>query len=104
LGLFDYLTAFFRDGAPPPAPHRLDAKSKTALAASLKTLLEGEPGWITMKEAKTLFSQEGDAYAFGEMDEAGKADLAAFASASGNVQFEFMPVEGRLYFRHNAGR
>jgi hypothetical protein len=47
-------------------------------------LPDEEPGWITMKEAKTLFSQEGEAYAFGEMDEAGKADLAAFAS--GNVQ------------------
>ena len=50
-----------------------------------------------MNEAVTLFSPERDAYAFGELDEIGKANLAAFASASG-VQFEFMPVEGRLYF------
>jgi hypothetical protein len=57
-----------------------------------------------MKEAATLFSQEGDAYAFGEMDESGKAALAAFASASGNVQFEFMPVPGRLYFMRKASR
>ena len=86
----------------PPAPRRLDGSSKILLAASLKTLPEGAPGWITMKEAATLFSQEGDAYAFGEMDEPGKAALAAFASASGNVQFEFMPVQGRLYFMRKA--
>jgi hypothetical protein len=43
-----------------------------------------------------------DAYAFGELDEIGKANLAAFASASG-VQFEFMPVEGRLYFFAETG-
>jgi hypothetical protein len=64
----------------------------------LKILPEEEPGWITMKEAKALFSPADDAYAFGEMDEVGKANLAAFAAASGGVQFEFMPVEGRLYF------
>jgi hypothetical protein len=33
----------------------------------------------------------------GELDEIGKANLAAFASASG-VQFEFMPVEERVFF------
>jgi hypothetical protein len=102
MGLLDYLKAFFRPGAPPPEPRRLDGRSKPLLAASLKMLPDEEPGWITMKEAKTLFSQEGEAYAFGEMDEAGKADLAAFAS--GNVQFEFMPVQGRLYFMRRASR
>ena len=102
MGLLDYLKAFFRTGAPPPAPRRLDGRSKILLAASLKMLPEEEPGWITMKEAKTLFSREDDAYAFGEMDEPGKADLAAFASASGNVQFEFMPVQGPLYFMRKA--
>jgi hypothetical protein len=78
MGLLDYLKAFFRPGAPPPEPRRLDGRSKPLLAASLKMLPDEEPGWMTMKEAKTLFSQ-GEAYAFGEMDEAGKADLAAFA-------------------------
>ena len=104
MGLLDYLKAFFRPDAPPPAPRRLDGSSTILLAASLKTLPEEEPGWITMKEAATLFSQEGDTYAFGEMDEAGKAALAAFASTSGNVQFEFMPVQGRLYFMRKASR
>jgi hypothetical protein len=105
MGLLNYLKAFLRmDGPPPapPAPRRLDGRSKTLLAASLKMLPVEEPRWITMSEAKTLFSSEEDAYAFGEMDEAGKAKLAAFASAAGGVQFEFMPVEGRLYFMRKA--
>jgi len=104
MSLLDYLKAFFRPVAPPPEPRRLDGRSKPLLTASLKMLPEEEPGWITMKEAKILFSQEGEAYAFGEMDEAGKANLAAFASASGNVQFEFMPVQDRLYFMRKASR
>jgi hypothetical protein len=57
-----------------------------------------EPSWIMMKEAATLFSSEGGAYAFGEGDEAGKSNLAAFAASSGGVQFEFMPIEGQLFF------
>ena len=32
-----------------------------------------EPGWITSKEAKSLFSQKEDRYAFGEMDDSRKA-------------------------------
>jgi hypothetical protein len=97
MRLLNYLKALFRTGAP-PAPRRLDGRSKVLLIASLKMLPEEEPGWIAMKEAKTLFSPADDAYAFGEMDEIGKANLAAFAAALGAVQFEFMPVESRLYF------
>jgi hypothetical protein len=58
-----------------------------------------------MQEAKMLFSSAGDAYAFGEMDEVGKRTLATFASeAAGGCLFEFMPVEGRLYFLRNTDR
>jgi hypothetical protein len=46
MGLLDYLKAFFRTGGPPPAPRRLDGRSKILLAASLKMLTEEEPGWI----------------------------------------------------------
>jgi hypothetical protein len=92
MGMLDRLKAFFRLGVLPPGPRRLDGRSKALLAASFNVLPDDEPGWITMKEAATLFSPERGAYAFGEMDEAGKADLAAFVSASGGVQFEFMPV------------
>jgi hypothetical protein len=45
-----------------------------------------------------LFSPVSAAYAFGEIDEIGKANLAAFAADHNGLQFEFMPIEGRLYF------
>jgi hypothetical protein len=102
MDLLERLKAFCRLGVLPPAPRRLDGRSKALLAASFKLLPDEEPGWITMKEAAALFSPERDAYAFGELDEIAKANLAAFASASG-VQFEFMPVEGRLYFLRKRG-
>jgi hypothetical protein len=41
-----------------------------------------------MPEAKTLFSPSSGAFAFGEFDEIGKANLAAFAADHGGVQFE----------------
>jgi hypothetical protein len=72
------------------------------LTASLKFLRDEELGWITMPEGKTLFSPVNDAYAFGEIDEVGKANLAAFAADLGALQFEFMPIEGRLYFMRKA--
>jgi hypothetical protein len=86
-----------------PAPRRLDGRSKTLLAASIKMLPYDEPGWITSKEAKSLFSPMGDQYAFGEMDEVGKQNLANFASGMGDgCLFEFMPVEDRVYFIRKA--
>ena len=101
MSLLDRLKAFFLLDVLPPTPRRLDGRSKALLAASFNMLPDEEPGWITMTEAATLFSPERQAYAFGELDEVGKANLAAFASISG-VQFEFMPVEGRLYFLRKA--
>jgi hypothetical protein len=44
--------------------------------------LTAEPGWITTKEAKALFSSKDDEYAFGEKDEVGKGNLAAFAAGA----------------------
>jgi len=58
-----------------------------------ETAADEELGWIPMQEANTLFSPMGEAYAFGEMYEVGKSNLAAFASAAGEILFEFMPVE-----------
>jgi hypothetical protein len=83
----------------PPAPRRLDGRSRVLLGASIKMLPYDEPGWITSKEAKSLFSPMGDQYAFGEMDEVGKQNLSSFASGMGDgCLFEFMPVEDRVYF------
>jgi hypothetical protein len=80
----------------PEAPRR---RSKALLAASIKVLPYETPGWITNKEAKQLFSPMADDYAFGEMDEAGKGNIADFAAhVTPRCSFEFMPVEGRVYF------
>jgi hypothetical protein len=75
MGVLDRLKAFFRLGALPPGPRRLDGRSKALLAASFNMLPDEEPGWITMMEAATLFSPKRDAHAFGELDEVGKANL-----------------------------
>jgi hypothetical protein len=78
---------------------RLDGRSKTLLAASIEKLPYKTPGWITGKEAEQLFSPMGDEYAFGEMDEVGKSNIAEFAAhVAPRCSFEFMPVEGRVYF------
>ena len=75
------------------------------LTASIKMLPYEEPGWITMKEATALFSPKADEYAFGEMDEIGKRNLATFAAgATLDCLFEFMPVEGRVYFIRKANQ
>ena len=61
-----------------------------------------EPGWIINKEAKSLFSPMDDQYAFGEMDEVGKQNIARFAASTGDgCLFEFMPVEGLLHPQGN---
>ena len=93
-----FLKGLFGVQVKPTEPRRLDGRSKALLAASLKFLRDEEPGWITIQEAKILFSPVSDAYAFGKIDEVGKSNLAAFAAAHGELRFELMPVEGRLYF------
>jgi hypothetical protein len=67
---------------PPMKVVPIDGRSKASLAASLKFLRDEEPEWITLTEAKTLFSPATDAYAFGEIDEIGKANLAARSGRS----------------------
>jgi hypothetical protein len=89
--------SLFSGGATPNAPRRLDGRSKTLSAASMKILADGEPGWITIKEANSLFSPTRDQSALGEMDEVGKQNLASFASDAGCL-FEFMPTDNRGYF------
>jgi len=75
--------------------------SESALASSLQRLPAGERGWITLAEAARLFSAAEPAYAFGEMDDAGKLRLEQF-SAEHRCSPQFMPVEGRVYFTRNA--
>jgi hypothetical protein len=52
-----------------------------------------------------FFCPMADEYAFGEMDEIGKRNLAAFAAeATPGCLFEFMPVEGGVYFIRKANQ
>ena len=99
MGIWRSVKDLFAPGNPGPADAvKLDGSSKPALSRSLKELLD-ERGWISLAEARSLFSTAGAEYAFGEMDDDGKANLAAFA-ASGDRPYDYqlMPVEGRVYF------
>jgi hypothetical protein len=92
-----FKSIFAPSSAEPRAPARLDAGSEPALSRSLAALPTGHEGWITMQEARQLFSPMDDQYAFGEMDDKGKANLANFGVRHGS-NFDIMPVEGRIYF------
>jgi hypothetical protein len=106
MSLRDWWKSLWSRGSPSgPSTQRLDGRSKALLAASIKMLPYETPGWITNKEAKQLFSPMEDEYAFGEMDEAGKTNIADFAAhVTPRCSFEFMPVEGRVYFMRNSDR
>jgi hypothetical protein len=98
----ELLKSIFAPAAPEPgSPPKLDASSETALSRSLEALSSRQQGWITMQEARQLFSPMDDQYAFGEMDDQGKANLASFGARHGS-SIDIMPVEGRIYFTRNA--
>ena len=65
----------------PPDARRLSAVDERTLSASIKGLFVGERGWITLPEARALFSLMDEDFAFGEMDEEGKTRLAEFAAS-----------------------
>jgi len=101
MGSFDKIKDLFRPGAPePPDALRLNGESVTALAHSLQSLPAGVRGWITLRDAWRLFSPGVDeAEAFGELDEDGRKRLEDFAAQpSHRSDFDYMPIEGRLYF------
>jgi hypothetical protein len=81
----------------PESPRELDAGSVAALAAGVSRLRPREQGWIALSAGQRLFSAMQPDYAFGEMDEEGRASIAAFAGRAG-ASFSIMPVEGRIYF------
>jgi hypothetical protein len=90
--------------AEPPSPPRLPATSEAALAAALAALPAHRRGWITMAEARALFSPMDAQYAFGETDDIGNANLSAFAAEPEHpAGLDFMPLEGRLYFTRKPG-
>ena len=104
MGLLNFLNIFSRTSRTLPASRQLDGRSRALLAASFRQLRDGEPEWITMQEAGKLFSPVEDHDAFGETDKLGNINLAAFASALGEVQFRFSPTARQLYFVHKANR
>ena len=98
MSLWQALKSFFYAKSVMPSDVlKLAASTETELSASLRRLLEGERGWITFADARRLFAQMDDQYAFGEMDEKGKNSLLGFAEEHRSV-VDMMPVEGRIYF------
>ena len=84
-------------GSAPPDAARLKAGNESELSTSLRALPDGERGWITLSEARYLFSRMDDQYAFGEMDDLGKSNLGAFSGQSEHrSSVDIMPVEGRV--------
>jgi hypothetical protein len=82
---------------PPPDAMKLDGKTEATLARSLSALPPEERGWITLAEARTLFSTKDAQYAFGETDEDGRTRIESFATQHRSV-INFMPIEERVYF------
>ena len=83
--------------ARPESPRQLDAGSVSTLAATIGRLRPREQGWIALSAGQRLFSSMQADYAFGEMDEEGRASIADFADRAA-ASFSIMPVEGRIYF------
>jgi hypothetical protein len=104
MRVWDRLKSVFEGAAEPQPPPKLDASSEAALSRSIRILPLGNRGWITMQEARSLFSPLRDEYAFGEIDERGRAEIARFAAQRGHhSDFDFMPAEDRVYFTRTAG-
>jgi hypothetical protein len=104
MGIWTQIKSFFtrRDFFIPSA-RKLDATSEPGLAASIMGLPPGVRGWITMEEAQSLFSPMETEYAFGEMDDFGRSNLATFAAKSDHrAEIDFRPAEGRIYFIRQA--
>jgi hypothetical protein len=96
--MLERLRAFFGGAeVEPPDARQLPAVSANQLSTALHATLSGQRGWITLRDAWRLFSTLDEAEAFGELDDAGKAVLAEFATAH-RSSVEFMPVQDRVYF------
>jgi hypothetical protein len=102
MRVWDRLKSVFVGAVEPHLPPKLDASSEAALSRSIRILPLGSRGWITMHEARLLFSPFRDQYAFGDIDEQGKAKIALFARGH-HSDCDFMPVEDRVYFTRTAG-
>jgi hypothetical protein len=100
MAIWDWIKSLFStpSSVPADAP-KLGAANEAELSTSLTRLHPGEGGWITFQEARLLFSPMDQDYAFGEMDDVGKSNLASFAARSEHrSSYSFMPMEERVYF------
>ena len=105
MGLWDRIASllFARSSEAAPSEPRFSARNESELSASIRGLRPGARGWITHKKAGSLFSQMGNEYAFGKMDEKGRAMLGAFAAQDQHrSELTLMPAEGRVYFTRKA--
>ena len=80
MGWLSWFTSVFGGGE----AIKLDASSEVALAKSLMQLAPSQRGWISMKEARRLFSlmDEDDSQALTERDPKGLHALSEFAASS----------------------
>jgi hypothetical protein len=102
MRIIDRLKSVFASEAEPASPAKLDARSVTGLSEALARVSPGERAWISMDEGRRLFSAMEEQYAFGEMDEQGKTNLAGFGLRN-RSGYDIMPVEGRIYFTRSSG-
>jgi hypothetical protein len=104
MRVWDRLKSVFEGAPEPTLPAKLEASSEAALSLSIRILPVGTRGWITMQEARSLFSPLRAQYAFGDRDEQGKAAIALFAARRGHhSEVDFMPAEDRVYFTRTEG-
>jgi hypothetical protein len=105
MGLWDRVTSLL-DSRPAESAlsgPRLVARNESLLSASIQELHPGARGWITVKNAGRLFSLMGNEYAFGKMDDKGRAKLEAFAAQDQHrSELTLMLTEKRIYFTRTA--
>ncbi len=109
MGFWDRITSLFsaRSSKEKSTEPRLSARNEADLSASIRDLLPGARGWITVKKAGSFFSEMGNDYAFGTQDTKGQKKLGAFAAQEQHrSEYEFIYAEKRVYFTRlaaNAG-
>ena len=105
MGLWDRITSLLsgRPSEAEPSEPRLSARNESELSASIRELHPGARGWITVKKAGRLFSLMGNEYAFGTMDNKGRAKLEAFAAQDQHrSELTLMLAEKQIYFTRKA--
>lgn len=104
MSLWHRITSLFRGSPGSSLETRLSARNKADLSASIERLDPGSRGWITRNKAGSFFSAMGNEFAFGEMDDKGRAKLASFSAQDRHrSESTFVPAEGRVYFKKLAG-